>query len=76
MAEIGPTLLGMTKDELACWNLMAKSLRKVLPLIEAAADHECTADFHELPYRAMANGLSYVIALEELIRPVAQELAS
>jgi hypothetical protein len=62
----------MTKNEVACWNLMANSLRKVLPLIEAAADHECSESLRDLPYRAVANGIGYVIALEELVRPAKQ----
>jgi hypothetical protein len=67
----------MTKDEIACWNLMAKSLRRALPLIEAAADDNCSESLRHLPYRAMANGIEYVIALEELIRPIEhQECAS
>jgi hypothetical protein len=66
----------MTKAEIECWNLMAKSLRNVLPLIEAAAEYERSEGLLGLPYRAMANGIGYVIALEELVRPVEQKLAS
>jgi hypothetical protein len=67
----------MTKEEFACWNLMAKSLRKVLPLLEAAADYEPLERLSDSPYRAMANGIGYVIAIEELVRPrEQQELAS
>ena len=56
---------------------MAKSLRRALPLIEAAADDNCSESLRHLPYRAMANGIEYVIALEELIRPIEhQECAS
>jgi hypothetical protein len=67
----------MTKDETACWNLMAQSLRNVLPLLEAAANHKCSGSLQDLPYRGAANGISYVIALEEFVRPLQQhELAS
>jgi hypothetical protein len=60
----------MTEKEIACWNLMASSLRNVLPFIEAVALSECAKHLSDLPYGEMAYGLGYVIALEELIRPV------
>jgi len=63
----------MTNEELACWTLMANSLRNVLLLIEAAADQQDSARSIDLPFRAMANGLGFVIAIEELVRPTQQE---
>jgi len=63
----------MTNEEFACWTLMANSLRSILPLIEAAADQQDSARSIDLPFRAMANGLGFVIAIEELVRPTQQE---
>jgi hypothetical protein len=71
------SLLSMTHNEMACWNLMARSLRNILPLMEAAAEHDCSESLQDLPYRAMANGIEYVLAMEEFVRPIQQhELAS
>jgi hypothetical protein len=63
----------MTKEEIACWNLMANSLRSVLPFIEAVAKSKCTSPLGDLPYKEMAYGLGYVIALEEAVRSTQQQ---
>jgi hypothetical protein len=59
----------MTKEQIACWTLMANSLRSVLPFIEAVVNSKCTGPLGELPYREMAYGLGYVIAIEESVGP-------
>jgi hypothetical protein len=59
----------MTNEQLACWRLMATSLRKVIQLIEAAAEGDGLNTFHDLPYEDMAYILSYVVTIEELVRP-------
>jgi len=51
---------------------MAKSLRNVRRLMEAAADNENCESVRDLPFKDMAYGLGYVIALEELVRPTQQ----
>jgi hypothetical protein len=59
----------MTKEQIACWKLMANSLRNVLPFIEAVAGSQCINHLGDLPYEEMASGLEVVILLEELVRP-------
>jgi hypothetical protein len=62
----------MTKEQVACWTLMANSLRSVLPFIEAVANSKCTGPLGDLPHRELAYGLGYVVALEESVRPTQQ----
>jgi hypothetical protein len=51
---------------------MANSLRDVRRLMEVAADDDNRESVRDLPFKDMAYGLGYVIALEELVRPVHQ----
>jgi hypothetical protein len=51
---------------------MANSLRDVRRLMEVAADDDNRESVRDLPFKDMAHGLGYVIALEELVRPEQQ----
>jgi hypothetical protein len=64
----------MTKDQIACWKLMAKAHQEVLPFLYAVSESECRDHLGEWPYKDMAYGLEWVIALEEIVRPERAEL--
>jgi hypothetical protein len=66
----------MTKDQIACWKLMAKALQEILPFLDAVAESECKDHLAEWPYKDMAYGLEWVIALEEIVRPGQEELVA
>jgi hypothetical protein len=59
----------MTKDQIACWKLMAKALQEICLFSMLSRKVTAEITIREWPYEDMAYGLEWVIALEEILRP-------